>query len=270
MKTESHHASITNSKGLTLASIIHRPSERGLYPTVILLHGFTGYKEERHEVVLAEELAAQGFVAVRFDFSGYGESGGTVKDDYRFSHHYEDVRSVCDYVTGLDYVDSHRVGLWGHSLGGSMAVVFAADHPDLIKSVSIVGSPTMLQHAPWIEAILASWKASGFFYFKNGDYPGANLPYEYIADIDKFNILESARKLQQPLQVVLGYQDEAVDPRNTKEIYESAGSSEKELVQIKDMKHNYDTDPEMVKKVNEAVLAFLSVYLRGSSDENTV
>lgn len=39
---------IKNSKGLKLASIIHYPDGEKQYPAIIILHGFTGYKEEAH------------------------------------------------------------------------------------------------------------------------------------------------------------------------------------------------------------------------------
>ena len=65
---------ITNKKDLKLASVIHRPKAEGRCPGVILIHGFTGSKEELHIKQLGIDLAENGFVAVRFDASGLGAS----------------------------------------------------------------------------------------------------------------------------------------------------------------------------------------------------
>jgi fermentation-respiration switch protein FrsA (DUF1100 family) len=67
------------SHGLDLSGIVHVPEglrsdERR--PAFLVLHGFGGNKDGRGQTVIAEQLAAWGYVALRFDFRGCGESGG--------------------------------------------------------------------------------------------------------------------------------------------------------------------------------------------------
>ncbi|HEX9442621.1 MAG TPA: alpha/beta hydrolase, partial [Candidatus Binatia bacterium] len=67
------------SHGLDLSGIVHTPEglradERR--PAFLVLHGFGGNKEGRGQTVIAEQLAAWGYVALRFDFRGCGGSGG--------------------------------------------------------------------------------------------------------------------------------------------------------------------------------------------------
>jgi uncharacterized protein len=243
---------LKNNKGLKLAAIIHRPNKEGTFPAVILLHGFTGYKEEPHIEVLAKDLAKNGFVAVRFDFTGYGESEGTM-DDYRFTNHHKDVASVYSYVKDLPYVDPKRIGIYGHSLGGCMAVIFASEHK-VIKSVVVVSAPTMLHQSPWIKTILAAWKLTGFFYFNN-NYGPRNLPWEYMEDVMKYDTLAYATKLTQPLLVIYGDADDSVEGRNTKAIYDTAPEPKK-VLEYKEMTHEYGTQPDVLKEVNREIVTF--------------
>ncbi len=67
------------SDGLKLSGIIHTPPD--LQPgerraVFLVLHGFGGNKEGRGAIVIANQLAEWGYVAMRFDYRGCGESEG--------------------------------------------------------------------------------------------------------------------------------------------------------------------------------------------------
>ena len=59
-----------------LVGMLHIPDAPGPHPTVIFYHGFTGDRVENHFIFvkMARMLAKAGFVAMRFDFRGSGES----------------------------------------------------------------------------------------------------------------------------------------------------------------------------------------------------
>ena len=121
--------------GLNLAAVYHQPAIPGPHPLVILLHGFTGYKEEEHIVTLADDLAAVGIAALRFDAPGSGESQGTWADDYRLTNYIEAVPDVFSYGKTTLNIDPNRVAIWGHSLGGFVALACATRHPDYYVAV---------------------------------------------------------------------------------------------------------------------------------------
>src|SRR5947209_4643858 len=93
---------ITNHRSLKLAGELHLPSSNAPRPAVILLHGFTGYKQEGHIVAMGEALAGAGIVAIRFDASGFADSEGTLEDDYRFSNYLQDAEDVLAWLGARD------------------------------------------------------------------------------------------------------------------------------------------------------------------------
>lgn len=251
---------IKNSKGLKLACVVHCPYENGRYPAIILLHGFTGYKEEPHIEKLAETLAENGFVAVRFDASGSGESDGTFEKDYLMSNYLEDIGSVYNYLKSQEFVDRERIGIAGHSLGGLLSIVFVSSHPEM-KACIPISAPTSLFSANWTRAALERWREVGWFYkefSKNGSK--IKIPYAFFRDSKKYNALDFAEKLHCPLMVVVGSSDKVVKPSDTKQIFDNANQP-KELVEVEKAGHDYKRHLELVNVINAKILDFLKKYL---------
>jgi uncharacterized protein len=251
---------IENSKGLKLASIINFPDKYKKYPAVIILHGFTGYKEEAHLKELADVLAKSGFAAIRFDCSGSGESGGTFEKDYLMSNYLEDIKSVYEYVRKLKFVDKDRISIVGHSMGGLMSIVFASINPN-IKVCVAVSSPSIMITANWIKGAIDEWKRLGWFYKKiSRDNSNAKIPFSFIADSNKYNAIDFAKKLHCPFLTVLGLSDSVVNPGDSRKIFRAANEP-KELAEIAGIGHDYKKDSQLIRKVNERILDFLNRYL---------
>ncbi len=105
-------------------------------PAVVICHGFKGFKDWGFFPHLADRLANAGFTAVSFNFSGsgVGPDGHSFSEPERFGHatfsnDLTDIQTVCDallkgggtLVEGLAVPT--RLGLFGHSRGGGMAVI---------------------------------------------------------------------------------------------------------------------------------------------------
>lgn len=121
-----------------IAAIVTEPEATGPVPAVLMLHGFASHKDEVGDMYkrLAAALAEQGIASLRLDFRGWGESAGGMENS-TVQGMVEDAELGYSYLTSLDFVDDSRVGVIGFSLGGRIAIVSAAQHPDWYQTMAL-------------------------------------------------------------------------------------------------------------------------------------
>ncbi len=111
-------------------------------PVVLLLHGFTGSRDElpvkdTEEGVFsrtARQLAENGYASLRIDFRGSGESQGEWADT-TFSGQIADAVAAIDWLKNNDAVDGSNVSVLGWSQGGLVASHAVAQRPDVKATV---------------------------------------------------------------------------------------------------------------------------------------
>lgn len=252
---ESINLKIYNTDRNILSTVLHKPvSKKKSYPAVILLHGFTGYKDEVHIKALADAFADNDIIAVRFDCAGFGESEGDLEYDYRVTNYINDLDCVYNSIKHLDYVQADNIGLWGHSMGGLIAIEYAKSNPD-IKLVSVVSSPTAVGVSPWLSSKMGEWKQSGYLELESSKYGKIRIPYAFMEDARQYSALDSVKELKQPILVVVGTADSTVSPQDTKQLFEHAHEPKK-LYTIEEMGHDYKKYPNLIEEVNNAEVAF--------------
>ena len=116
------------SDGLKLAGVVHRPDglrsgERR--PAVIMMHGFGGTKAIGPEWV-CRQCADWGYVALRFEFRGCGDSEGERGRIIPLEEAADAVNAVT-YMASRGDVNPNAIALCGSSLGGGVAVQAAAN-----------------------------------------------------------------------------------------------------------------------------------------------
>jgi hypothetical protein len=90
---------------------------------------------------LANSLADAGFIVVRYDKRGVGQSGG--RDESAMLQDYaDDVRAVVEFLRKRKDVDPYRVALVGHSDGGLVAMQAAASAgAKKVAAVALLAAP---------------------------------------------------------------------------------------------------------------------------------
>ncbi|MFA5190834.1 MAG: alpha/beta fold hydrolase [Verrucomicrobiia bacterium] len=159
---------VFDSADFQLVGMLHRPEQppaiktpasRIPKPAVLFLHGFTGQKTEAHRLFVkaARALARAGFIALRFDFRGSGDSGGEF-EQVTVSGWRQDARAALGVLLRQAGVDVGRVGVIGMSMGGAVACHLAAGEPRVrslalwsavangADIVEVVASPDSLKH----------------------------------------------------------------------------------------------------------------------------
>ncbi len=105
----------------------------GLPKHLLLLHGFAGAKEDFSEWL--DRFAEAGWHAVAFDMRGHGASGHPRgEENYSLNLMKDDVEAVVDDL-GWD-----RLVLFGHSMGGMVAQLFAIESPDRLDGLVLMGT----------------------------------------------------------------------------------------------------------------------------------
>jgi pimeloyl-ACP methyl ester carboxylesterase len=132
--------------GFTIAGTITRPktaAER--VPAVILLGGSgVGDRDGVSAGVpilgqIAGALADAGFMAVRYDKRGFGQTGGRA-ESATLSDFADDTRAVVRFLDRRKDVDPNRIIVLGHSEGGWVALL-AASRDDDIAGVVTISAP---------------------------------------------------------------------------------------------------------------------------------
>ena len=130
---------------VVLAGTLTLPDVDGTYPAVILISG-SGPQNRNEEVfghkpflVLADHLTKNGIAVLRFDDRGTAESTGdfasATSRDFA-----EDVASGLRYLQGRKEINKKKIGLMGHSEGGIIAPMVAANSKGVSFIVLLAGT----------------------------------------------------------------------------------------------------------------------------------
>lgn len=123
--------SFRNRIDINVVGNLYYPSNLDIqrkYPAIVVGHTFTGVKEQTSGLH-AQRLAELGYVALAFDASFWGESGGTPRNIEVPEIRVEDFSAAVDFLSNLAIVDKDRIGGLGICGGGGYIVSAAAiDH----------------------------------------------------------------------------------------------------------------------------------------------
>jgi len=129
---------------IELAGTLTLPDGPGPYPAAILISG-SGPQNRNEEIfrhkpflVLADYLTRHGIAVLRYDDRGVGESGGTfaaaTSADFA-----TDTEAALGYLQSRGEIDASRIGLIGHSEGGTIAPLVASRTDGVAFLVLIAG-----------------------------------------------------------------------------------------------------------------------------------
>ena len=125
------HSKVTfvNRYGITLAADLYKPKNAEGKLAAIAVSGPFGACKEQSSGLYAQEMAARGFLAIAFDPSFTGESGGEPRRMASPDINTEDFCAAVDYLSCRDDVNPDAIGIIGICGWGGMAVNAAALDP---------------------------------------------------------------------------------------------------------------------------------------------
>jgi len=123
-----NHSKVTfvNRYGITLAADLYVPRNGAGQMAALAVSGPFGAVKEQCSGLYAQQMAERGFVALAFDPSFTGESGGQPRRVASPDINTEDFMAAVDYLSVQSFVDPQRIGIIGICGWGGMAINAAA------------------------------------------------------------------------------------------------------------------------------------------------
>ena len=116
------------SEGLRIYALLTVPRgekpETG-WPVVIFNHGYippAQYRTTERYIAYTDAFSRNGYVLLRPDYRGHGFSEGSPTNSYASPAYTIDVLNAMASVMAYPDADPDRVGMWGHSMGGSITL----------------------------------------------------------------------------------------------------------------------------------------------------
>lgn len=117
-----------DSQGLKLYGLltipIDDPPSTG-WPVIIFNHGYIppdSYKPTERYEEYVDALASHYYIVFRPDYRGHGKSEGTANGGYSSPDYTIDVLNAVASIQRYPLADPDRIGMWGHSMGGQIAL----------------------------------------------------------------------------------------------------------------------------------------------------
>ena len=228
---------IRNRHGERLDYTFHE-AEAGGKNIVVLGHGVTGNKDRPFVVALGEGLAATGIPALRFSFSGNGESEGNFRDS-TISKEVDDLGAV------LDVLDGYTVCYVGHSMGGAVGVLRASEDKRIQLLVSLAG---MVHTKAFAQREFGDVTPDDGFMWDEPDCP---LSGAYMDDLTQINtVVDLAPQITVPWLLIHGDEDDVVPIEDSRDILAKA-NDQTQLIRLQSANHVFsdESTPVMVERV---------------------
>ncbi|MGH8033191.1 MAG: alpha/beta fold hydrolase, partial [Luteimonas sp.] len=108
---------------------VERTAARVDAPTLVMVHGYTGSKENWYRLA---KVLGRGYRLLVPDLPGWGESQRVAGGDHGYAAQADNVAAFIGTVCA-----GRAVTLLGHSMGGGIVAVVAARHPELVARVGL-------------------------------------------------------------------------------------------------------------------------------------
>lgn len=187
------------------------PGAKAEDPVLLYLHGNSSNIGDTVGRALGFHQLAS---VLLIDYRGYGRSSGSFPSEASV---YEDAERAWIYLTKTRQIAPKDIVLYGHSLGGAIAIEMATQHPEM-AGVIVEGTFTSVQ------AML--------------DYliPYQLFPVDWIVT-QRFDSLAKVRSLQTPILFIHGTADKTVPVQMSRDLF-AAAPEPKQLLLVPKAGHN--------------------------------
>ena len=129
---------ISSTKDTNLFGLLQVPFVSKTPPLVICFHGLGSHKygSKQYLVHLSKLLSNMGIASLRVDFRGSGDSDGELSTS-SLRDLLDDALKIIHTSLNLVEINTEKIGLFGSSLGGSLALLSLETYGSLIKALAL-------------------------------------------------------------------------------------------------------------------------------------
>jgi len=258
-KIEERESIVLENEGQKIFGIFHRPYGQGPFPTVLMCHGLAGHKTGKYRlyVHLSERLSKIGIASLRIDFRGSGDSEGNFSE-MTLESEVSDAKIALQYLRERKDVDISRLGLFGRSVGGTVALM-AAKESGPIKSLAIWAplydgeqwaDQWNMLHAPEVSAEYRYEKMK-----VNGQVPGPKFFHELFS-VNMEEYLQHLKKI--PMLHIHGEQDIIINTQHADRYVDSRKTGEgiNKFIRLPQSDHDFSDTREQILALDETAAWF--------------
>ena len=171
------------------------PAEQENAPTMLYLHGNS--HNVSHDIQQAARLHSLGYNLLLIDYRGFGKSTGGAPSEAKM---YEDAEAAWNYLLKQRTSTPQSTFIYGHSLGGAIAIDLAVRHPEAAGIIE--------------ESSFTSMMAMGEIEY-------GYLPVDLLLH-ERFDSLRKITQLKIPLLVIHGTWDKTVPYKMGRQLFDAA------------------------------------------------
>ncbi|SDK81438.1 Alpha/beta hydrolase family protein [Salinimicrobium catena] len=212
-------------------------------PVLIFCHGYKGFKDWGAWNLMGEEFARRGFLFIKFNFAF---NGGTLEEPIDFpdldafgentyTKELDDLEVLLDWLTSEDspyseVADVTNIGLMGHSRGGGVVLVRAAEDRRIKKLITLAAVSDFGDRFPKGKE-LDAWEQKGIAYIEN-TRTKQQMPhlFEFYEDFkrneERLTISRAAKELHIPVLIIHGSADPTVSIQDAHDLHDWIADSQ--------------------------------------------
>ena len=249
------------------------PDGEGPFAAVVMNHGHGGGRQENGGFGgIASALAERGILTIRMDFPGSGDSTEPFTEGY-LSNMISDSNASLQYILDNYDVDENRLGIFGYSMGGRIAITIGAAEDNPYRAMGLL-APS----ADWGQEMMVSFLGGQAeydrLYAESGEEKGyaefvtqwgqtQHLSRTWFDEMIASKPLELVGAYDGAMLVVTGDKDDVVRPGVAEAVVAAYPAAT--LVTVPDADHGYgfySDQPDVTASVQGSFAHFFAEHLK--------
>jgi pimeloyl-ACP methyl ester carboxylesterase len=160
------------SNGRRIRTMISKPAKPGKHPVFFLIQGLGNFSLDNPigtgaYADILKPFVDEGWVTVRVDKPGQGDSEGGPTADEDFDAELDCYRQALKAIKKYDFVDPDRIFIFGHSMGGCFGPIVASE--EKVAGIAVYGTVLKTWTEYWLENVRRQQLLGGASYVQVHD-----------------------------------------------------------------------------------------------------